>query len=299
MCLFIVSVSGFGVILFSWYIPSSSPGQPFPLPGSYWMNIFLQCFFHLIFKNALIKISLLRTECGLNHQALALANKRKELTYNDFVGVCVIQKGITGNIPASTRGPLVLIFFPPFIFCLPFFFLNFFFFRIFVESSEKLWSVLFPKNTNLSDSCSLLSGDILCEMKIFFFSQQTSAGKSVPRTLRFWSSSRSMLMSVSIFQPRNTLFPHAKTYMEKITSRPCLGGGIIPGCPDSQREEQAKEGVCAMWIPTRSALHENWDPGKVGSRAPRLRTICFVFSQAGEVQGQLLFIKSTVLAWYR
>lgn len=53
-----------------------------------------------------------------------------------------------------------------------------------------------------------------------------------------------MLMSVSIFQPRNTLFPHAKTYMEKITARPYLGGGIISGCPDSQREEQAKEGMC-------------------------------------------------------
>lgn len=33
--------------------------------------------------------------------------------------------------------------------------------------------------------------------------------------------------------------------------------------------------------------------------APRLRTICFVFSQAGEAHRQLLFIKSTVLAWDR
>lgn len=32
------------------------------------------------FKNALIKISLLKTECGLNHQAMTIANKKKELT---------------------------------------------------------------------------------------------------------------------------------------------------------------------------------------------------------------------------
>lgn len=36
-----------------------------------------------------------------------------------------------------------------------------------MESSEKLCLVLFSKNTNLSDSCFLFSGDILCEMKIF------------------------------------------------------------------------------------------------------------------------------------
>jgi len=32
------------------------------------------------FKNALIKISLLKTQCGLNHEAMTIANKRKELT---------------------------------------------------------------------------------------------------------------------------------------------------------------------------------------------------------------------------
>lgn len=75
----------------------------------------------------MIKISLPSTECGLNHQALAIANKSKELTYNDFVGVCVIQKGITGNIPASTRGPLVLILCEFFFhtFFSPLFFLEF------------------------------------------------------------------------------------------------------------------------------------------------------------------------------
>lgn len=58
-----------------------------------------------------------------------------------------------------------------------------------------------------------------------------------------------MLMSVSIFQPRNTLFPHTKTYTEKITARsfrPLLGGGIVPGCPNLGRKEQAKEGACAV-----------------------------------------------------
>lgn len=84
----------------------------------------------------------------LNHQDLTLANKRKELTYNDFVGV--VQKGITENIPASTRGPLVLILCEYFFHALFFFPLSFF--RIFMESSEKLCFVLFSKNTNLSDS---------------------------------------------------------------------------------------------------------------------------------------------------
>lgn len=117
------------------------------------MNIFL-ILLSSDFKNALIKISLLHTEHGLNHQAVAIANKRKELTLNEFVGVCVIQKEITGNIPASNGGPLVLILYE-------LFFQAFFFFfpavvRIFMESSKKFCLVLFLENTNWFDFCFFL-----------------------------------------------------------------------------------------------------------------------------------------------
>lgn len=71
---------------------------------------------------------------------MAIANKRKELTFKDLVGVCVIQKEITGNIPASNSGLLVLIL------CELFFQATFLFpavVRIFMVSSRQLCCLFF------------------------------------------------------------------------------------------------------------------------------------------------------------
>lgn len=184
MVIYSISIRFGGNSFFSWYITSSSPGQPFPLPGSYWMNIFYNVSFIWFLKMLWSKPSFWELNVVWITRTWLLLIKGKNWLIMTLLVLCKKESlRIYLQVPEA----------PWCLFCVSSFSMLYFFshflFLEFLWSHLRSFAWFYSQRIQIYLTPAFFSlGISLCEMKIFH-------SKSLQENLfhehsGFWSSSR-------------------------------------------------------------------------------------------------------------